>query len=157
VIRPRNAAPPAIAMLALLCAAPAGAQLGGAPRTDNPTPGTAQPAPPNLADRITLVGCVERTSEAAGRAEPGTPSESRYVLTSAVRRRAVPVGTGGSKLTLRRTRPTYRLSAIESQLSPFAGEKVEISGEVRPQPAAAGEDAPLLVVEFVQRLGEACR
>jgi hypothetical protein len=116
--------------LAALIVANAAAQIGGKPVAGgNPTPGTPQPDPPNLEDRITLTGCVEivNTSPAL---DSNTVSEERFKLSGAP--------------------TTYRLAAIESQLSPFVGTKVEISGEVLKRPV------PTIQVEFVQKLAPKC-
>jgi hypothetical protein len=146
---------------------PTGAPPAGSPplppgsKTGNPTPGTPQPDPPNLADRITLTGCVQAAVNPGSRGgkDPNNPSDSRFVLTKAERKNAVPPDTGASKAAGSSTGPTYRLSAIDSQLSPFTGTKVEISGEVlpsAPEGGAATGKAPTLQVEFVQRLSETC-
>ena len=112
------------------------AQIGGKPISGgNPTPGTQQPDPPIVADRITVTGCVELAKGAPGKIGGNEVVDSRYVLTTV----ATP------------SKVQYKLAAIESQLSPFAGSKVEISGE----PKAAGSD--VLRVEFVQRLAARCR
>jgi len=109
------------------------AQIGGTPvRGGNPTPGTPQPEPPNVAERVTVTGCVERVAKDAKPVDGNTVFDSRYVL-----------------MTLEQPpKVRYRLAAIESQLSPFAGAKVEISG----QPKNA-----VLQVEFVQKLAASCR
>lgn len=119
--------------LAILLAA----QIGGTPVTGaNPTPGTPQPDPPNVADRITVTGCVQLVKDAPKAAEDGnTVVDSRYVLTSADAQAKV----------------QYKLAGIERQLSPFAGARVEVSGE----PKTAGSD--VLQVEFVQKLAARCR
>jgi hypothetical protein len=116
--------------LAILLAA----QIGGKPISGgNPTPGTPQPEPPNAADRVTLTGCVELAKDAPiGRIDGNTVMDSRYVLTTV---------QPPSKVQ-------YKLAAIESQLSPFAGAKVEISGEPKDG---------VLHVEFVQRIAPRCR
>lgn len=152
--------------LALVLAATVGvaAQGGGKPTTGNPTPGTAQPPAPNLADRITLTGCLRAAPEKPGgvaseAADPNTPSDARHVLTNAAREKRVPVGTGESELAAGPSSLTYRLDAIDSQLSPFVGTKVEISGEVLPPSGAAGtsaSDGPTLHVEFVQKIAATC-
>ena len=113
------------------------AQIGGTPITGgNPTPGTPQPDPPNVADRITVTGCVQLVKDAPKAPEDGnTVTDSRYVLTSA---------SAPSKVQ-------YKLAGIESQLSPFAGAKVELSGE----PKTPGSN--VLQVEFVQKLAARCR
>jgi hypothetical protein len=127
--------------------------------TGNPTPGTPQPDPPNLADRITLTGCV-RSAMPDGRGsvtaqELNTLSTSTFVLTNAARVMRVPLGTGTSDSAKKSASQTYRLSALNSALVPFVGARVEISGEIDDRPAS-GEptQAPILNVGFVQRLGK---
>jgi hypothetical protein len=118
--------------LAILLAA----QIGGKPVSGgNPTPGTPQPEPPNVADRITVTGCVQLAKDAPKPADGNMVIDTRYVLTTAESPAKV----------------QYKLSAIESQLSPFAGAKVEISGE----PKTPGSN--ILQVEFVQKLAARCR
>ena len=118
--------------IAILFAAQIGGKLviGG-----NPTPGTPQPEPPKVEERVTVTGCIERVSRDA-RPVPAidgnTVTDSRYVLMTVEQ---------PSKLK-------YKLAAIESQLSPFAGARVEVSGE--PKDGA-------LQVEFVQKLSATCR
>ncbi len=145
---------------------PAGIRVpfGGTPSTGNPTPGTPQPDPPNLADRVTFTGCVEAVkanAETAGETpDPNTPTDSRFVLTNAERQNLVPAGTGGSALALNTSSRTLRLEAIESQLSAFAGTKVEISGQIRPPlatPPSGASGNPTLQVEFVQKIAPSCR
>jgi hypothetical protein len=120
-----------IAMAMLLAA-----QIGGTPISGgNPTPGTPQPEPPNVAERVTVTGCIERVShdaKAAAAVDGNTVMESRYVLMTVEQPSKV----------------KYRLAAIEGQLSPFAGTRVEISGEPK---------AGALQVEFVQKLAASCR
>jgi hypothetical protein len=112
------------------------AQIGGKPVSGgNPTPGTPQPEPPNVADRIVVTGCVQLAKDAPKSTDGNAVMDSRYVLTTADDQGKV----------------QYRLAAIESQLSPFTGAKVEISGE----PNTAGTN--ILHVEFVQRLAKGCR
>lgn len=138
------------------------AQSGGKPLKGNPTPGTAQPDPPNLADRITLAGCVQAAPGRSGEAVDGnTPSDSRFILTSAERRNAIPPGAGGSVEAASASGRAYRLEAIESQLSAFVGTKVEVSGEVKPRPAGArgqgnGTSLPTIQVEFVRKIAASC-
>src|SRR4029453_14512926 len=129
------------------------------PPPGNPTPGTPQPDPPNLADRITLTGCV-RWAAPDGRGsmpaqELNTFSTSTFVLTSAARVMRVPPGTGTSDSAKKSASQTYRLSALNSALVPFAGARVEISGEIDdPPPSDGAVPAPILKVGFVQRLGK---
>jgi hypothetical protein len=138
------------------------AQGGGKPAKGNPTPGTSQPDPPNLADRITLTGCVRMApGRSAAAVDSNTPIDTRFMLTNAERQKAVPAGTGGSATAASVSGRTYRLEAIESQLSAFVGTKVEISGEIKPRPAASrgagsGSNVPTLQVEFVQKIAAAC-
>ena len=126
--------------------------------TGNPTPGTPQPDPPNLADRITLTGCV-RSAMPDGRGsvpgqEQNTLSSSTFVLANSARVMRVPAGTGTSDSAKKSASQTYRLSALNSALVPFVGARVEISGEIDDHPVSGGPtQAPILNVGFVQRLG----
>ena len=148
---------------------PPGLQPPPGLKTGNPTPGTPQPEPPDLARRITLTGCVQATGNRGGGAatEANSPSDSRFLLTNAGRENAAPAGTGTASAAIEPAdRPadgsanrTYRLRGIDSQLSPFVGARVEISGEVLPAASKSGEDnsnAPTLQVEFVQKVAAQC-
>jgi hypothetical protein len=143
----------------------AGAQIGGKPvNAGNPTPGTEQPAPPNLADRVTLTGCLQLASKSgnltasSGAIDGNAVIDSRFELSDAERQNNVPADTGGSPLAAAAAGRTYRLAAIESQLSPFVGTKVEVSGEIVPRKAGSSTTvAPTLQVEFVQKLGASCQ
>jgi hypothetical protein len=141
----------------------AGAQIGGKPvNGGNPTPGTEQPAPPNLADRVTLTGCLQLASKsgnstASSAIDGNAVIDSRFELTGAERQTNLPVDTGGSPLAAAAASGTYRLAAIESQLSPFVGTKVEISGEILTRPNGAPPVPATLQVEFVQKLNASCR
>jgi hypothetical protein len=126
--------------------------------TGNPTPGTPQPDPPNLADRITLTGCV-RWAAPDGRGsvptqELNTLSTSTFVLANAARVTRVPPGTGTSDAAKKSAGQTYRLTALNSALVPFVGGRVEISGEIDDRPQADAVPVPTLKVGFVQRLGK---
>jgi hypothetical protein len=134
----------------------------------NPTPGTEQPEPPNLADRITLTGCLQTASVRGGGsldpptdAKPpvdgNTPTDARFMLANAERIDRVPADTGGSPATTSGPSRSYRLMGIESQFSPFVGTKVEISGEIKPAPSSDDKAAPTLIVEFVQKLALSCK
>jgi len=111
-----------------------------------------------------LVGCVQKapaTSGASEQFDPKTPTDSRFVLGNAERRGVVPTGTGGSEFTKNVSSRTFRLEAIESQLSVFVGTKVEVSGQVKRLPPASSPDAttaasPILQVEFVQKIASTC-
>jgi hypothetical protein len=120
------------------------------PKAGNPTPGTAQPDPPNLADRVTLTGCVQLAPGAPP--AQAAPTDARYVLAHARKETRVPPDTGASASAAAAAAGTYRLEALESQLSPFLGTQAEISGEVRTAPGAP----PALLVEFVQKVDAKC-
>ena len=138
------------------------AQGGGKPVKGNPTPGTAQPDPPNLADRITLTGCVQAApGRSAAVVDENTPSDNRFILTGAERRDVTPPGTGGSVAATSVSGRAYRLEAIESQLSAFVGRRVEISGEVKLRPEGlrgqgSGTSIQTVQVEFVQKIAASC-
>jgi hypothetical protein len=145
-----------IVALVIAASAVVAAQVGGKPVTGgSPTPGTAQPEPPNLSDRITLSGCLQAAPKAAIDArDANTPSDERFVLSDAQRVDRVPPGAGGSALAKSVSSRTFRLEGIDSQFSPFVNTKVEISGEVK-APTSAGI-APAMLVEFVQKLSPRC-
>jgi hypothetical protein len=140
----------------------ASAQVGGKPITGgNPTPGTPQPDPPNLSDRITLTGCLRPAPQSGAASEApdtNTPSSARFALSNAQRVDRHPPGTGGSELAQKTFSSSYRLEGLDSQFSPFANTKVEISGEIKAR--AAGEPAdgaiPILIVEFIQKTASTC-
>jgi hypothetical protein len=123
----------------------ASAQGGGKPTTGNPTPGVEQPASPNVADRVTLTGCVQaatrRAETSAAADSSNTPSDSRFELTKAE----------STSPAVRVTSKTYRLEGIDSQFSPFVGAKVEITGAIK-----GAARAPTLLAEFVQRIAATC-
>ena len=147
--------------LVLWAATIASAQIGGKPFSGgNPTPGTEQPAPPNVADRITVTGCVRAAPKSTDgqAADANTPGDNRFVLDNAARLERVPADTGGSPLASATSGSTYRLEGIESQFSPFVDTKVEISGEVKPRDANAAASTPsTLLVEFVQKISSTCK
>jgi hypothetical protein len=145
-------------VVTLFCLSAVGLAAQGTGRfSGNPTPGTAQPDPPNLANRITVTGCV-RWAAANGRGavlaqELNAPSDSKFLLSDATRESRVPPGTGTSEAAKKSASRTYRLSALNSALMPFVGSRVEISGEVDDSPPGDGApQAPILKVGFVQRL-----
>jgi hypothetical protein len=140
----------------------AAAQIGGKVVTGNPTPGTPQPEPPNLADRVTVRGCLQLASGSAATTSDAvggnTVINSRFELTGAERQNNLPADTGGSPAATAAVSGTYRLAAIESQLSPFVGTKVEISGELLPRSDQSPQAVvPTLQVEFVQKLSASCQ
>ena len=124
------------------------------PKTGNPTPGTPQPAPPNLADRITVVGCLQLApgAGAAPASAATVPADNRYVLSGAKKDPRVPPDTGTSSEAGAASAASYRLEALESQLSPLVNARVEVSGEIKA--SAAG---PVVLVEFVQKLAVKCQ
>jgi hypothetical protein len=143
-------------------AATASAQAPGKPATGNPTPGTAQPDPPNVANRVMFAGCLQRVARPADKsapADPYTPSNSRFELTNAEPVERVPPGTGprvDNSPAIGVSSKTYRLHGIDSIFSPFIGAKVEITGEIEPPSAAEKTAPPTLVVEFMQRIAAKC-
>ena len=134
-------------------------QGGGKPVSGgNPTPGTPQPDPPNLSDRITVTGCLQPAPKSAANSEtpdPNTPSDARFVLSNAQRVDRLPPGTGGSPLAANANGSSYRLEGIDSQFSPFVNARVEVSGEVKPSADKTG--GPTLLVEFVQKTAATCQ
>jgi len=155
-----------ILAVAAVCEIRVAAQQPSGSRTGNPTPGTPQPDPPNLADRVTVTGCVERSraqtrGPSAAAADPNNPSDARFVLVKAKRVNVVPPDTGTSAAAAGAASATYRLQALDSQLSSFVGSRVEISGEILAShlasvSGAADAGIPVLGVEFVQKLSPAC-
>ena len=158
-------APRLVAVAALLAASTltGAAQIGGKLVVGgNPTPGTEQPEPPNLADRITLTGCLQpapRNVASNDAPDANTATDARFTLANAERVDRVPAGTGGSPATTSAATRSYRLMGIESQFSPFVGTKVEISGELKARSSTEATGAgsmPTLVVEFIQKLAKTC-
>ena len=152
---------PSVVVLIVASSLGADAQVGGRLVVGgNPTPGTEQPAPPNLSDRIALSGCLRaapKSTDAAEAPDPNVPSDSRFVLMGVTRVDRVPPGTGGSELATATSSPTYRLEGLDSQFSPFMNAKVEISGEIKPRVSEApASNSPTLIVEFVQKLASTC-
>lgn len=139
---------------------PAAPQRPGQPpppvsKTGNPTPGTPQPDPPAVVDRITLSGCVTlaRGAGAPPASAATTPASNRYLLSEAKKDGQVPPDTGTSSAAAAASSPTYRLEALESQLSPFVNARVEVSGEVK----GLAETPPVLLVEFVRKIAAKCQ
>ena len=124
------------------------------PKTGNPTPGTPQPTPPTLADRITVTGCLQLApgAGAAPASAATVPADNRYVLSGAKKDARVPPDTGTSSEASSASAASYRLEALESQLSPLVNTRVEVSGEIKA--SAAG---PVVLVEFVQKIAAKCQ
>ena len=80
------------------------AQGGGKPVSGgNPTPGTAQPDPPNLSDRITVTGCLQPAPKSAATARLRIRiRRATRGSCCRVRKRVdrLPPGTGGSPLAV---------------------------------------------------------
>jgi len=147
----------ALAAILVALTVTTGAQIGGKLVVGgNPTPGTEQPEPPNLADRITITGCLQAAPKTNDSTDANTPSDSRYVLANADRIDRVPAGTGGSPAAASAASRSYRLMGIESQFSAFVGTKVEVSGEIKPAASKDDTAAPTLIVEFIQKLAKTC-
>lgn len=121
------------------------------PSTGNPTPGTPQPEPPVLADRVAVTGCVIRVSEAGG--GPSAFGDTRFVLTNVKKEGRVPAGTGTSAIAKSPLAARYRLAAIDSFIIPFVGARVQLSGEIV-QPSEGKGDT--LLVAFIQRTTGKC-
>jgi hypothetical protein len=152
----RASAPKAASLAAAFVAFTAliSAQGGGKPATGNPTPGTAQPDPPNVADRVTFGGCLQRAarnaaSSSATPGDPNAPSNLRFELTNAEPKADSPPATSASS-------KSYRLEGIDSIFSPFVGSTVEITGAIKPPSKAEKGASPTLVVEFLQRIAAKC-
>jgi len=123
-------------------------------KTGNPTPGTPQPDPPSVADRITVSGCL-KLAPGAGTAPATpqtTPASNRFVLDDAKKDGRVPPDTGTSSVAAAASASTYRLEALESQLSPFVNARIEVSGEI-----IKPDTPPVLLVEFVRKLAAKCQ
>lgn len=126
----------------------------------NPTPGTAQPEMPKLADRIAVTGCVTRAEGAAATFDGNTPSDTRYLLNGAKRVTRVPPGAGTSPAAAASASERYRLAGIESAISPFVGMRVEASGQVEAPSEEAAKSTPVLPVlrvEFVKKIDSSCQ
>ena len=147
------------ASLTMCATAFATAQAPPPPLRGNPTPGTPQPEPPKPGDRIALIGCVVRAEGAAATFDGNTPSDNRYLLTGAKREKRVPAGTGTSPAAAAVTGDRFRLAGIEATISPFAGTRAEVSGQVETPSAEAaksGSNLPVLRVEFVRKVASTC-
>jgi hypothetical protein len=122
-------------------------------KTGNPTPGTPQPDPPNIADRITVTGCLQLAAGAgpAPASAATTPASNRYILKDA-KKDGRPPAPGTSAAAAAASAATYRLEALESQMSPVVDARVELSGEVK----ASAETPPVLLVEFVRKIAAKC-
>ena len=150
----------ALTTLAWTAAAQEGQRLGSqlprpTARNGNPTPGTPQPDPPNVDDRMTVSGCLQLApgTGAAPASAATTPASNRYLLRNAKKDGNVPPETGTSIAAAVASATTYRLEALESQLSPFVNSRVELSGEIK----AAGETTPILLVEYLRKIAAKCQ
>ena len=133
-------------------AVPGAGQLPVGTEHGNPTPGVEQPAPPVVADRITVTGCVARVGAAP--TDPNSYSEDRFAITNVKKQNKGPSGAGRSAAATAPMATQYRLAGIDTLLAPFVGKRVELSGEII-NPATG--TAPTLRVEFVQKLAATCQ
>lgn len=126
-----------------------------AQKSGNPTPGTPQPDPPNVADRIAVTGCLQLAPGAgAAPASAATePANNRFVLTDVKKDAKVSPDTGTSATAAASSATSYRLEALESQLSPLLNTRVELSGGVKPPV----NGTPVLLVEFVRKIAATCQ
>src|SRR5690349_16487929 len=92
-----------------------------AQKSGNPTPGTPQPDPPNVADRIAVTGCLQLVPGAgpAPASAATVPASDRFVLTDVRKDAKVSPDTGTSAAAAASSATSYRLEALESQLTPF--------------------------------------
>ena len=124
-----------------------------APKTGNPTPGTPQPDPPVVADRIAVTGCLQMAPGAGPAPASATtvPADNRFVLTGVKKDALLPPDSGTSSAATAAAASTYRLEALESQLSPFINARVELSGGIK-----GTADRPVVLVEFVRKIAAKC-
>lgn len=127
-------------------------QLPPGTERGNPTPGVEQPAPPVVADRITVTGCVARVGAAPS--DPNSYSEERFTIANVKKQDKGPAGAGRSAAATAPLATQYRLAAIDTLLAPFVGRRVELSGEIINPTTGTG---PTLRVEFVQKLAATCQ
>jgi len=139
-----------------------------------PTAGTpsaqSQSSRSSSANRVVITGCVERSSATgaigtSGSKGAASTGEAKFMLTHAMPGGAASAGTPGAAGTSgskEATAPTYELDAAESQVSSHVGHKVEITGELESQSAAASAAAggaarePKLKVESVRMISTTC-
>ena len=134
-------------------AAAVAGQLPPGALTGNPTPGVEQPAPPVIADRIAVTGCVARLGPTP--ADPNSYSEGRFELHEREKGRQRPgAALAVSAAATAPIATRYRLAAIDTFLAPFVGKRVELAGEIINPTTGT---APTLRVEFVQKLAATCQ
>jgi hypothetical protein len=117
----------------------------------NPTPGTPQPEPPNLADRVTVTGCLGRIAPPT--ADPNAYGDNRFALTDVKKAERTMPGTATSAVATAPLAARYRLAAIDSMLTPFVDTRVELSGEII---SPADGNGQALKVEFIQKTAAKC-
>ena len=124
-------------------------------KSGNPTPGTPQPDPPIVADRIAVTGCLQ-LAPGTGPAPASAvtePANNRFVLNDVKKDAKVSPDTGTSAAAAASAATFYRLEALESQLTPFLNTRVELSGGVKPPL----NGSPVLLVEFVRKIARKCQ
>jgi hypothetical protein len=126
-----------------------------AQKSGNPTPGTPQPDPPNVADRIAVTGCLQLVPGAgpAPASAATEPASNRFVLNDVKKDAKVSPEIGTSAAAAASSATSYRLEALESQLTPFLNTRVELSGGVKPPV----NGSPVLLVEFVRKIAPRCQ
>ncbi len=141
------------------------------PATSSTASTQSQSSRSSSANRVTMTGCVERSSATgvtgtSGSKGAASTSEAKFMLTHAMPAGAASTGTPGAAGTSgskEATASSYELDASESQLSSHVGHKVEITGEVETQSAppsgaaaAGAAREPKLKVESVRMISTTC-
>jgi len=120
---------------------------------------------PQASKQVTFSGCIEKapTEAAAAPASPaGEAARTTFILTNASPAGAGAVGTTGAANPATK----YRLDVDDAKITPHLGHKVEVTGTVDQQPAAAsspsgaaasGAISPKLKVDSVKMLAASCQ
>ena len=130
-------------------------------------PPSSQTPSSSAADKVTLTGCIERSS--ASSSPTGTSgtagassasSETKFILNTAPSSSS----TAGTSGTASASAKSYRLDADDSQLTPHVGHKVEITGTVQGGASASSAtstgsttNAPKLKVDSVKMIASSCQ
>ena len=130
-------------------------------------PPSSQTPSSSSADKVTLTGCIERSS--ASSSPTGTSgtagassasSETKFILNTAPSSSS----TAGTSGTASASAKSYRLDADDSQLTPHVGHKVEITGTVQGGASASSAtstgsttNAPKLKVDSVKMIASSCQ
>jgi hypothetical protein len=118
----------------------------------------------NEANRVTVLGCVERADQMQSASATTTVDSLSFVLIKPTP--AKPTGTSGSAEVGNDAKAAnsdrmYRLDAPVDQLNPHVGHKVEITGTLAdnatsPTGAGSSTNAPRLKVDTVKMLDATC-